>query len=254
MAASFRWIGLVVALGTVAASASATTFSVSGDWSNTMNPNGPWSYNQGSTPLPLVPDWNAGYTAFVGCNQPAWAPSNNTGNFLPALMKANSCTANSFGIPGNVKPGDIVMHTVDPYNGNPGLGVGNFLFTLPSGDGGKYEISGMVWDAGQAYGTARPQDWELLVNGVQEASGFLSGIVPRTGAQTFNVFANLAPGETVDLELYEAPGAAAGFFVGTNMTIAGSSGPTVPEPSTFGTVAFGFLLSAAALRNWVRLK
>src|SRR6266478_1004430 len=119
--------------------APSAAFSLSGDWSNTTNPNGPWSYNQGSTPLPLVPVWTAGNSAFAGCNQPAWAPSNLGGNFLPALMNANSCTVSSLGTDpinglANVMPGDIVTHTVDGFNGTPANGVANFLFTLPTGD------------------------------------------------------------------------------------------------------------------------
>lgn len=239
------------------ASAGTLSFSLSADWSNTSDPNGPWSYNQGSVPLPLVPDW----TPIGGCNQPAWAPSSNAGNFLPALMQANSCTANLLvaqSTAGNVKPGDILMHTVDPYNGTPALGVGNFLFKLPGGDNGEYEISGMVWDAGWAYGTARPQGWELLANGVEEASGLLSGIVPRSGAETFDVFANLIAGETVDLELYEAPGAAAGYFVGTNMSITEVS--ATPEPSTFALLGGALLVLGlsrarpAALRSFKTIR
>jgi hypothetical protein len=197
---------------------------LSGDWSNTTNPNRPWSYNQGSTPLPLVSNWTAANSAFVGCNQPAWAPSNSGGNFLPAVMNADPCTATALGtdpangLP-NVLPGDIVTHTVDPFNGNPANGVANFLFTLPSGADGRFEIRGSVWNAGLFYGTTRPQDWKLLVNGVQMASGVLSGSVSRSQAETFDVFTNLAAGDTVDLQLFEDPNSAAGFFVGTNMSI-----------------------------------
>ena len=43
----------VVLSGSSLCNASAI-FSLSGDWSNTTNPNGPWSYNQASNPLPLV--------------------------------------------------------------------------------------------------------------------------------------------------------------------------------------------------------
>jgi hypothetical protein len=59
--------------------AASTTFSLSGDWSNTTNPNGPWSYDQGTKALPLVTAWTGAGSALVGCNQPAWAPSNNGG-------------------------------------------------------------------------------------------------------------------------------------------------------------------------------
>ncbi|PYT63153.1 MAG: hypothetical protein DMG35_05105, partial [Acidobacteria bacterium] len=64
--------------------APSAVFSLSGNWSDTTNPNGPWSYNQGSTPLPLVSNWTGAGSVFVGCNQSAWAPSNSGGNFLPA--------------------------------------------------------------------------------------------------------------------------------------------------------------------------
>lgn len=204
--------------------ASATTFSMSTGWSNTMNPNGPWSYNQGNTPQPLVNPWDGAGSAFAGCKQRAWAPSDNSGNFLPALMKPNTCTAKAMGIDPNngkrnVLAGDIVVHTVDHFNGNPSLGVANILFTLPAGQDGHYLISGFVWDAWLLYGTTRPQDWVLLVNGVQQASGTLSGLIPRSQAQKFRVSVNLVAGDTVDLQLIEDPNAFAGFLVGARMTI-----------------------------------
>ena len=62
----------------------------------------------------------------------------------------HSCTASDLGTDpsnglANVEPGDIVVHTVDGFNGNPALGIANILFTLPSGDNGMYQISGSVW-------------------------------------------------------------------------------------------------------------
>jgi hypothetical protein len=217
--AAFAMLGV---MSICTAASAATTFSLSGDWSNTTNPNGPWSYNQGSTPLPLVSAWTAAGAALVGCNQPAWAPSNNAGDFLPALMNANSCTAKFFGTDphnglANVVAGDIVVHTVDSANGNPSLGVADFHFTLPAGDPGRYQITGSVWDAGLAFGSARPQAWKLLVNGVQKAAGSLSGSVPRSQAQKFNVAVDLAGGDTVDLQLFKTGGF--GYFVGTNMSL-----------------------------------
>lgn len=198
----------------------ATTFSLSGGWSNTTNPNGPWSYNQGTDALPLVTAWTGAGSALVGCNQPAWAPSNNAGDFLPALMKANSCAAKDFGTDphnglANVMTGDIVVHTVDSANGNPTLGLANVHFTVPAGDPSRYQITGSVWDA--ALDTSRPQGWILLVNGVQKAAGSLAGNVPRSQAQTFNITVNLAGGDTVDLELFK--NGEFGYFVGTNMTL-----------------------------------
>jgi hypothetical protein len=234
----------------------ATTFSLSGGWSNTTNPNGPWSYNQGTNALPLVAAWTGAGTALVGCNQPAWAPSNNAGDFLPALMKTNACAAKYFGTDphnglANVMPGDIVVHTVDSANGNPSLGVANFQFTVPAGDPGRYQITGSVWDAGLNFGTSRPQGWILLVNGVQKATGSLAGNVPRSLAQKFNITANLAGGDTVDLELFKGNGEF-GYFVGTNMTLTPVCilTETPSYNATTGVLTMKFTVGTPSVATW----
>lgn len=238
-------------------SASATTYSISGNWSNTVNPNGPWSYNQGTTPLPLVADWNAAGSALAGCNQPAWAPSNNSGNFLPAMMKVNACSVADFGTdPHNSQPnvdvGDVVVHTVDSYNGNPSKGVANFLFKVPSGAAGVYTISGSVWDASLYYGTTRPQDWALLVNGVVKASGVLSGAVSRSEATKFSVTTTLTVGETVELELYKDAASSAGFFVGASLTLTPSCGltDTLSYNATTQELTMTFSLATPVAVTW----
>jgi hypothetical protein len=227
----------IVALSFAATPADATVIAdLSADWSdvnnpNNGNPNGTWQYRQGTADLPLTSPWTAAGTggpAFNACNQPAWAPSNNSGNFLPAAFKANSCTANFFNTssPGSgLLTGDVVMHTVDGFNGNPSLGVGNYLFTSKVA-AGPVTISGMVWDASLFYGTARPQDWALLVNNVVVDSGVLSGLISRSEAQTFDLNETLGIGGTVELELFQDPSAEAGFFVGAALTVS-----TVPVPA-----------------------
>jgi hypothetical protein len=219
---------------------------LSADWSdvnnpNNGNPNGTWQYRQGINNLPLTSPWTAagsGGAAFNACNQPAWAPSNNGGNFLPAEFKANSCSANFFSTaPGNpaniVLPGDVVMHTVDGANGSPSLGVGNYFFTSAV-NAGPVTISGMVWDA--SINIVRPQGWALLLDGVSIDSGNLSGSVPRSQAESFDLNETLGIGDTVELELFTET--TFGYFVGAGLTIATASS-VVPEPSSLA------LLSAA---------
>jgi hypothetical protein len=237
MKALLRVSVAIVALAFMTGPAGASAIAdLSADWSNVnnpnnVNPNGTWQYRQGTTDLPLVANWSAAGTA--GFTQPAWAPSNNSGDFLPAEFQATSTAAAVFGAdpnnPGhnNVLPGDVVMHTVDGFNGNPSLGVGNYLFTSAVA-AGPVTISGMVWDAGLFYGTARPQDWALLVDGVEVDSGVLSGLISRSEAQTFDVNETLGIGDTVELELFEDPSAQAGFFVGAELTIATTA--AVPAP------------------------
>jgi hypothetical protein len=147
----------IIALSFAATPAHATVIAdLSADWSNgnnpnNGNPNGTWQYRQGTIDLPLVANWSGAGTA--GFTQPAWAPSNNSGDFLPAEFQATSAAAAVFGVDSanpsqnNVLPGDVVMHTVDGFNGNPSLGVGNYLFTSRVA-AGPVTISGMVMGRG----------------------------------------------------------------------------------------------------------
>ncbi len=206
------------------------------DWSdsnnpNLSNPNGKWEYRQGTLDLPLLSNWNgAGSVAFIP-TQPAWAPSNIAGDFLPALFKARSVPSSS----PDWEAGDTVIHTVDVSNGNPSKGVANVLFT-DTHFSGTVTITGHVWDAG--HDSTRPQDWELLVNGTEVASGKLNGVVARSSPQTFKVTgASLVPGKTVELEAFTdssgspvCNGGPCGYFVGWSVTIEKIPAPT-PTPT-----------------------
>jgi hypothetical protein len=107
------------------------------------------------------------------------------------------------------------MHTQDDYNG-VGEGQGNYLFT--SKVAGEVSISGKVWDTNLYYGTSRPQEWILLLNGEEIASGTLSGAVSRSGADTFNVQEPLTVGSTIELELERT--STFGYFVGAQLTVS----------------------------------
>src|SRR5580704_12506912 len=77
---------LVCAAGTCG----AATYNVTADWSNSANPNGPWSYNQGSTPLPFQSNLGAGtcFNTAPGVTA-GWAPGINFSQpCIPAFFKA----------------------------------------------------------------------------------------------------------------------------------------------------------------------
>ncbi len=241
---AFLGVGTVARAGVIA--------DLSGNWSdsinvNTSSPNGTWAYREGTTVLPSVSPWTAGGTSLTGDNQPAWAPSNDVGNFLPAELRANVAAASEFAAdpnnPGhnNVLPGNVIMHTNDQFNGDPSKGVGNYLFTSNVTVLGLAEISGMVWDAGLL--SSRPQSWNLLLNGVSIASGNLNGTVSRSQAQTFDLLEPLVAGESVELDLSRA--SAAGNFTGASLTIQG----TLPEPAALGLLAPLSLMLLRRRRN-----
>src|SRR5579872_354466 len=123
----------LILFGTLAGTVNATVYDLSSNWSSSSNPNGPWSFNQGATPLPFVPNFNFGNTGWASsCNQPAWAPSNATGGYIPVFLKVDACVATTENTEyplANVVPGDVWVHTVDGFNGNPSLGAANVQFT-----------------------------------------------------------------------------------------------------------------------------
>ncbi len=214
---------LLIALLTLPPIAEATVYNLSADWSDAANPTGPWSYRVGTTLLPH----NANWTIFPS-PQPAYQPSNVSGNYLPAWYKATSVPA---GFDNQV--GDVIVHTNDNFNGNEALGAANVLFTVPAA--GRYQISGGLWNANTSLVPGdfapRPQDWRLFVNNTLMASGTLSGLpgdATRANPQTFNL-ANvlLNAGDTVRLDVSRNINAQAGFFVGTDLTIQTEAATTI---------------------------
>ena len=131
------WFSLVPA-----ARAGSLVADLAADWSDSNNPNpvsfGTWSYLQGASFLPQVSNWNGAGTVAFTTTQPAWAPSNDAGDFLPAEFKARSVPTGA-----DWQVGDVVVHTTDTVNGGSD-GPANFLWTSP--------ISGMVTISGSAWG------------------------------------------------------------------------------------------------------
>ena len=92
---------LVVLLISVQADdASADTYDLGADWSDTANPNGPWSYNGWDGLITThVDDWNS---QELGLGQPAWASWSSDG-YLPCWFKSTKTYLDFL-------PGDIVTH------------------------------------------------------------------------------------------------------------------------------------------------
>jgi hypothetical protein len=182
------------------------------EWSDAANPNGAWTYREGNNALPSVVWTQAGYP------QPAWAPSNVPGNYLPACFKATQLVAGL-----DWKLGDVVVHTTDSVNG-PNSGVANLIWTSPYTT--SVTLSGSIWmcrDIGRSVG------WSLLVNGAVLTSGDVSSGDPYSSSAPFFFDAGSAgplplqgiavnPGDVIQLVLKTTR--SFGDFVDIHWTIA----------------------------------
>jgi len=197
------------------AAASAQHFDLRADWSETANPNGPWSYRHGSTPLPHVDAWQralGGWTVF----QPGWARSEDANTRLPFWFRSNGSET----FPHDFLAGDVVVHTVDDGNG-VGSGPANVAWTAPSF--GHVTITGALW-MGRDIG--RSNHWSFFVAGNAVSSGDVATGDPYSRAAPFNladgsggpaVLQNIrvCGGDEFRLQLERTSGS--GDFVGVNL-------------------------------------
>jgi hypothetical protein len=245
-----RWALLTLAwFSLVSAARAGLVADLNADWSNSSNPNttsfGTWSYRQGSSLLPEVTNWSGDGTVPFTVPQPAWAPSNTAGDFLPGEFKALS-VPNFAGVDWQV--GDVVVHTTDGANGVSN-GPANFLWTSPTT--GTVTIAGDVWAAATL--TGRNNAWSLLVNGVVVSSGTNIDAYDRANPFVFSdgtggtaaLTQYVTAGSTIELEITRTT--TLGYFVGANLTITGAS---VPEPSSL--ILSGLAFSAFAITALTR--
>lgn len=218
--------------------AQATVYGLAGDWSDTQNPNGPWSYLAAGLPLPSVAD-------FIGFG-PAWQdlrlhPSGGNG-FTPGLFQFDG----TGGEPIDALAGDIVGHSDDGVGVHAGAGVLSIRFTSPTA--GLAQVSGNIWDAHLS--VDRTQAWSLWVDNVLQASGLLlgDGSEGRNNPDLFSVpTANLQAGSVVELFVSRYQNGIGGLF-GANLTID-IDPARVPAPATGLLAALGLLALARRPRR-----
>jgi hypothetical protein len=204
----------------VCTAAQATNYNLNSDWSDAANPNGVWTYREGSNALPHVSSWQSSLGGWASA-QPGWADSENGTNRLPFWYKSNGTET----FPHDWLAGDVIVHSTDGFNGI-GNGPANVLWTSPNV--GLASITGSVW-LGRDIG--RSVDWSLLKNGVAITGGSLSSGDPFNRASPFLFSAgsggaaainNLAvsPGTTLELLFVTTPPSGPGDLVGVNLNLS----------------------------------
>lgn len=202
-------------------------YDVTADFSSTSNPNGPWSFNAGSTPLTIFGNlYNTGAGWYSPGPTPLWEI-----------------------YPGGTSAGDLVVHSTSLSDDLNNTHLGNVTWTSPGS--GTIDILGQAWDA--YHDPGRDDEWRLSLNGtIIAACGSIYGINKGAAAAQFSN--NLLPSQTLagipvaegDVLKFEVQNTTYpyGHFSGLQLNVTHS----VPEPGSAALVSL--FLGAATVFRW----
>ncbi len=234
---------IVLAVGVLSIALHADTVSLQSDFSITNgNPNGNWSYSEGTSPSsatlltfqtplnnnPLYPALSTGY----------WGTGNDLNVNTPFLFKALVDGSNAGETNNDFLAGNIVGHSPN---------AGDYLFetwTAPSA-GMVGTQTGMVWYAHSSVN--RSNDWALFFDSTTLASGTVANGQGLNNPDIFNSagFAVQA-GDTISLAIRKSAGQDFGSLAGMDLDF--SFTPT-PEPGSLILLGSGVVGVAGLLRR-----
>ena len=219
------------------------------DWSDSVNPNGVWSYNAGASAI------TTSQSNWLGSGSAAWAAAPSGFSHIPAWARVTPAGQPTFGPDATI--GTIVMHSNDPVSGTD-VDFANVTWTSPIS--ANLPVNRAVWQT-DAH-TLRDCAWRLFHNGVLLDSGFLGHgdafgpLAPRA----FSFPLAIAAGDVVKLEFQRA--AFYGTFCCAQLAITRSSlflrGPVSGSAGSLNTfeirgatpsssVRLGYSLSAGVI-------
>lgn len=234
---------LVTALCCTAAQA-ATVYDLSSDFSNASNPNGVWSFTQGSTPLEHYSSSTAN-TLNPALANGYWGTGSNLNVNTPEVAKAttNGSTTGAYSN-ADFLNGDVILHST-----NPGTGAPLFInWTAPAA--GTIDVSGLTWYAHSP--VSRSNDVLVTLGANTLTNGVVSNSTNNGRSNAFSYsFSGLAvsAGTVLSVRYTPTSGQTSGSIAGLSETVTFTASP-VPESSTWALMAAGLgLLASVAQRR-----
>ena len=237
------WQFLSVVICLCASTLSAQTWDIRTDWSNSNNPNGPWSLRFGNGSVLPGSSISGGWSV----PQPVW------GSIPGGWFKSNGAET----VPHDWLQGDIITHTED--SGDPNLSM---VIRWQSPINGVVKVTGDLWWGGVPDQFFRANDWAVDVNGafvtggvgtVGSGSGRGRGnpilFSEGTGSPGALSLLTVHVGDEIDLVVSRNIGSFGGngAYTGENFTIT-----SIPEPVSIMLLSMGGTL--LLLRRGMRQK
>ena len=234
---------MALAMGATATPAFATTYSLSGDFSNVSNPNGVWSFSRGATNLTHFAQPANGNPLDSAIGNGYWGVGSD---YNSTVMKVTtngaatgSYTNNDFLV------GDVILHST-----NPG-GAGDVFVNWTAPSAGTIDFNSSLWYAHSPI--TRLNDVTVLLGNTVLGSTTLSNAVNRSNAFTGLAGSGLsvAAGDVLAFRFTPTAGQNFGSLAGISETINFTAfvGNGVPEPATWALMVSGFGLVGSALRR-----
>jgi hypothetical protein len=242
MKSLYALVPLITALSCSVAHA-ATVYDLSGDFSNASNPNGVWSFTQGSAPLAHY------FPSTANSINPAltngyWGTGSDLNNNTPEVAKvtANGSTTSVY-TDADFLTGDVILHST-----NPGAGAPVFInWTAPAA--GTIDVSGLTWYAHSP--VARSNEFLITLGASTLTTGVVSNNIHtgRSNALAFS-FSDLAvlAGTVLSISYTPTAGQTFGSIAGLSEAVTFTASP-VPESSTWMLMLAGLGVLGSLVRQ-----
>ncbi len=238
--------GAFIVIATTTATHAGASFSLSGDFSNTANPNGSWSYLYAGTALPHQITTTTGNSLY-----PAISPAGyfSTGNDLdlntPDVLKATIDGSDTYGAQGPFTDSDFLAGDVVIHSPNDGTAL-SITWTAPSA--GTIDFTGDVWYAHSMFSRSNDVSVSLgssvLGSAVIAYDSYSGRSTPWAISGTD---LSVTAGETLVFDFSKSNGQPYGSLDG--VAIDGTFTSGVPEASTWAVMLVGIGAIGAAARR-----